>query len=336
MLTPKENFLQVLQTGKPDYAFSAWDASAGSPWGGPYLVDPLGGFEAPCYMPGTEAVDMWGVKWIFEDFSPAAHPSYTDEDKVVTDIAEWKKQVTLPDIKAISSQIDWTETEAFCNSVDRSEKLVVCMMFPGILERFITLLGFEDAVFAFYDEPEAAKELLEAITDVKIAIFDETYEHCHPDMIEAHDDWGNANNLSMSIAMWHEFVKPYVARFYAHMKEKGVIISHHSDCFTEPLAPEMVELGIDIWQGGTIKNNLQAVKIATDHKLVLMTGIQGTICDGPDATEESIRAEVRRAIAEYAPGGYYIPCVTSEECLDPTKQAIVDDECRKADVNLWN
>ena len=320
----------ILEAGAPEYSMGSWDASVGM-WGAPYIADPLSGLEVPAYMPGMDAVDMWGVRWIFEGNAPGAHPSHEPCDTVVTDIAKWRDQLSVPH----DFSVGWSETEAFVEGIDRKERLVVSMLFPGILERFVTLMGFEQAMLALVDDPEEAGSLLDAICDVKIAVFDETYKHVKPDMIESHDDWGYKSALTMSVEMWREFIKPRTKRFYRHVLDKGVTISHHSDCYAEPLAGDMIELGISIWQGATPANNIQAIKKQANGKLTIMGGIDSTVVDAPRAAEEEIREEVRRAIREYAPGGFYIPCVTSEVAFNPGAQTIVDDEIRKADVRLW-
>lgn len=44
--------------------------------------------------------------------------------------------------------------------------------------------------------------------------------------------------------------------------------------------------------------------------MTLMGGIDASIVDRVDSTEEEIRKEVRRACEEYAPHGHFIPCIT--------------------------
>jgi hypothetical protein len=62
---------------------------------------------------------------------------------------------------------------------------------------------------------------------------------------------------------------------------------------------------------------------------MLIGGIEQTVIDNQDATENVIRAEVRRAIDEYAPGGSYLPCIPSIECTNEHVTPIVIDECNR-------
>jgi hypothetical protein len=63
--------------------------------------------------------------------------------------------------------------------------------------------------------------------------------------------------------------------------------------------------------------------------MLLMGGLESGIIDNPDATEEEMRAEVRRAIDTYAPGGNFLPCIGSINCLYEKNEAIVIDEMNK-------
>ena len=64
----------------------------------------------------------------------------------------------------------------------------------------------------------------------------------------------------------------------------------------------MVDLGIDMWQGVLPTNDIVQIQKNTGGKMLLMGGLQQHVIDQADATEEDIRAEVRRAIDTYGPG----------------------------------
>ena len=69
---------------------------------------------------------------------------------------------------------------------------------------------------------------------------------------------------------------------------------HHADSFLEPIIPDMVELGIDIWQGALPQNDI--VKIQSQLKdlgsnMILMGGIDAAVVDKKDCPEDVIRTE---------------------------------------------
>ena len=71
------------------------------------------------------------------------------------------------------------------------------------------------------------------------------------------------NALDVTEEMWEKifavnvkanwFIATSAAKY---MKDKGVIIMHHADSFMEPIVEDMVELGIDIWQGVLPQNDI--------------------------------------------------------------------------------
>jgi hypothetical protein len=60
-----------------------------------------------------------------------------------------------------------------------------------------------------------------------------------------------------------------------------------------------------------------------------MGGLEAAIVDNEFATEEEIRAEVRRAIDTYGPGGHFLPCIGSINCLYPKNEEISIDEMNR-------
>ena len=114
----------------------------------------------------------------------------------------------------------------------------------------------------------------------------------------------------MSPDTWREFIKPQYVKTYQYMNEKGVLIMHHADSYLEPIVEDMVELGIDIWQGALPQNDIPKIQKQLDGRMVIMGGIDAAIVDRVDAPEKTIRTEVRRALEEYTPGGSFIPCLT--------------------------
>jgi len=48
-----------------------------------------------------------------------------------------------------------------------------------------------------------------------------------------------------------------------------------------------------------------------------------------DAAVAVVRAEVRRAIDTYAPGGAFLPCIASLECIHEHVTPIVIDKCNR-------
>lgn len=153
----------------------------------------------------------------------------------------------------------------------------------------------------------------------------------------SHDDWGSKNSLFVSPEVWREFIKPQYTKTYKYMKDHGVIVMHHADSYMEPIVEGMVEIGVDIWQDVLPENDIVKLQKQLNGRMTLMGGIDASIVDRADSTEEDIRKEVRRACETYGPGGHFIPCITygGPGCLFPHVDPIIDDEIAKYNKEVY-
>ena len=172
-------------------------------------------------------------------------------------------------------------------------------------------MGMEDAFCAYLEDPDEMTAMLRAIADFKIASIREAYEQIRPDIVYFHDDWGSKQNLFLPPEVWREVIKPLHAEIVQATHDLGMMFIHHADCICEPLVEDMVEMGIDAWQGVIPQNDIVAIQRRTGGKLAMIGGVDSAAIDTEEATEEEIRAEVRRCIDEYCPAGRFFPALTS-------------------------
>ena len=303
MLTAKENFLETLKNeGRPDRLVNQYQPFV------PIMNDPLQRYTRGNRVRGTTSIDKWGTEILFPEDAPGPMPHVTNENKVCPDITRWKEYVKVPDLAANCSQ-GWEDALASAAAVDRSEKLVMGFMGTGVFEQCHFLMGFEDTLMNFLMEPEAMHELVDAVAEYRFQYAKLLVDNLKPDVILSHDDWGSKRSLFMQPDTWREFFKDHYKRIYGYMKDHGVIVIHHADSFCEPIVEDMVDIGIDVWQGVLPENDIVKLQKQLDGRMTLMRGIDATI-DRKDSTEEEIRADVRRACSTYGPGGHYIPCMT--------------------------
>ena len=298
MLNARDNFLETLHHGKPDAFVNEWE-----PFG--FVFDPLMGVTLIA-QPGKYVVDGWGTTIYMGEDEPGAMPIVRDDNKAIPDITEWKKYIKSPDIK---QKLDWTAAKEQAEAIHKENKLTVSLMATGLFEQSHYLMGFEDTLMNFLLEPEAMEELLDAVAEYRFQYAKLLVDNLKPDVILSHDDWGCKRSLFMQPDTWREFFKDHYKRIYGYMKDHGVIVIHHADSFCEPIVEDMVDIGIDVWQGVLPENDIVKLQKQLDGRMTLMGGIDATI-DRKDSTEEEIRADVRRACSTYGPGGHYIPCMT--------------------------
>jgi len=325
-MTKKEKFLSVIRNDQPmKWMGHAYEANRQDLMFF-CTMDPISIWDI-LFIEGDDVLDNWGVNHRYhpgED--PGIIPMVTEENQVIKDITKWRDYVHFPEIP----NLDWSGAKAEVEKTDRDEYLVMVPSFRGLFERAHCLMTFEDTLINMYEEPEAMNELFGAYADWKIKVFEQLIDNMNPDIIHTHDDWGSGTGLFFSPAKFEELLLPHYKRMYGYIKDRGVMIQHHCDSYIMGLEKYFVELGIDMWQGAYCTNDIQAIKKNTGNKMLIMGGIdQGKIDKAQsEITEAEVRAEVRRAIDEYAPGGSFLPCMPSggvslNTWIDP----IVADEC---------
>ena len=317
MMTPRENAMAVFNREQPDYYGDIMASVA-------LLPDPiLMGGGVP--QDGLPHKNMWGVEYRYMPGAPGPHPHITDDNKVISDITKWESQLNVPSL----DNLDWTAAKEVEATVDRKEKMVCIMFGGGLFEMSHFLMGMEDALCNYLDYPDEMKAFLAVIKDWKIAYIRQMTEMVHPDIIFYHDDWGNKKSVFLPPPVWRDIIKPLQMEISAAIHDCGMIYMHHADCICQPITPDMVDLGVDIWQGAIAQNDIVAIQEMTHGKLAMAGGIDGPKIDVENITEEAIRAEVRRAIDTYCARGRFFPGIPNGICFLEWNNSIFLDELEK-------
>lgn len=334
MLNAKQNFLETIKpNGKPDRIVKQFEGTVFLPG------DPVALFvRGQRYMGMPPTKDKWGTEIMWPDGIPAAMPHVTEANKVIKDITCWRDFVKVPDLIANCSADElWEPYLERVRAVDRENNLVMAFAPTGVFERLHFLMGFEDMFINFMTEPEAMKDLADAIGEYRYKGMKLMVDHVHPDVLHSHDDWGSKQNLFIQPELWREFIKPQYAKAYGYVHEHGIIIEHHADSFCEQIVEDMVDLHIDVWQGVLPQNDIVKIQKQLNGRMALMGGIDAAIVDRPEATEEEIRRETRRVLETYCPQGHFIPCITygGPGTIYPHADAFINDEIDKYNLEVY-
>lgn len=329
LYTPKENLLRTLRGDHPDALVNEYSPFV------PVMNDPVMRFVRGNRVKGTSGKDVFGTTIVWPENQFAAMPHVTQENKVLPDITEWRRYVKVPDLRAAAT--DWSDALQAKAQIDRDRYFVMGFMGTGMFEQLHFLMGFEDTLMNLLAEPEAMEELLDVICEYRLTYAKLLCENLKPDVILSHDDWGAKDRMFMSPQVWREYFKPRYQKLYGYMKSQGVMVIHHADSFLEPIVEDMAEIGVDIWQGVLPQNDIPGILKRLDGRMTLMGGIDAAIVDQQDVTEETIRAETRRACMTYGPLGHYIPCLTYglSGSIYPQVDAIIKDEIDKCSRELF-
>nr|WP_320025393.1 uroporphyrinogen decarboxylase family protein [uncultured Acetobacterium sp.] len=285
MLTKRQNLMETIKGGNPDRFVKQYEAFA------MMMKTPITRAKPPI---GGEIVNEWGVTTRWPEGQLGAFPVHDDEHIVVKDITKWKDTVKAPNVK--HPEEDWATAIADANAVDRNEQYVTAFVAPGIFENVHYLMSMEEALMAFYEEPEAMHELIDYLVEYELKLAKEFVDHIHPDAIFHHDDWGSQINSFMSPDMFEEFFVPAYKKIYGYYKENGVeLVIHHSDSYGANLVPAMIEMGIDIWQGVMTTNNVPELIKKYGGQITFMGDIDSGVIDFPEWTQENIAEKVETA-----------------------------------------
>ncbi len=303
MLTKKQNLLETIRGGHPDRYVNMYEAFK-IVKDTPYFAN-----NAAPVKGGPDVVNSWGVTLSFPENTPGAFPVHKPADKIVIkDVTNWKNELILPEVKYPEEA--WAPFVDKVNAIDRDEYFVTPMIYPGIFEQTHYLMGMEECMMGFYEEPEAMHELIDALTDWELAYAEEICRHYHPDALFHHDDWGSQISTFLSVDMFEEFYYPAYKKVYGFFKENGVeVIMHHSDSYGATLVPMMIDMGIDIWQGVMNSNNIPQLIELYGGQITFMGGIDSASVDFPDWTPEIIAEETAKT-CKACGTKYFIPCTS--------------------------
>ena len=147
MLTGKENLRETMKKdGNPDRFVKQYEFL--------HLLVPdtyyMGNYPV---IPGSpDGVDQFGVTWTLPEGQMGAFPLHDDEHRVLKDITQWREILHKPVVPDDPGY--WGMLNGIAASADRENQYVCAVQTQGIFERLHALMGMEDALANFYEEPE--------------------------------------------------------------------------------------------------------------------------------------------------------------------------------------
>ena len=306
MLSARDNMIQVLDGGTPDRFVNQYEAL--SLLFHPFLLanpifPPLGTtFEDP-------VPNAWGVYNCWPEGNPGSFPVHDDAHVLVKDIEHWQDYVTPPSLDFPNEL--WDQANEMYNAVDGTKTVKAVFVAPGLFEQCHHMCRVDEVLAAMYEYPDELHDMIDMLVEWELKLAEGICEHMHPEAIFHHDDWGSQDSTFMSPAMFEEFYLEGYKKIYGYYHDHGVKwVFHHSDSYAATLVPDMIEMGIDCWQGCFTTNDIPAMCEKYGDKITFMGGIDNHFVDFEGWTEENCRKVVREVIDECSvPGKGFIPCI---------------------------
>ncbi|MBA4387287.1 MAG: hypothetical protein C0404_04855 [Verrucomicrobia bacterium] len=169
-----------------------------------------------------------------------------------------------------------------------------------------TLLGIEQHLYAFYDQPGLMHRMNTDLSEWMLKVIDGICSFCTPDFMTFGEDMSYNHGPMLSKELFDEFMTPYYARVVPRLKERGIRVIVDSDgditvpcawfedAGVEGILPLERQSGVDI-------NRLRA-----EHPKMLFIGHYDKMV--MNKGEAAIRAEFERLLPAAGRGGF-IPSV---------------------------
>jgi hypothetical protein len=318
-LSPRENYLRALRHEETEYVPCAWSMD----------IDMCGILHPVDYgQPDTDYRDGFGVRWVDSD-SAIGGLIPAPGEIILKDITQWKKHITIPEV----DNLDWqkyVDEEDAAFGLDRDKRALIYNSMSGVWERLAALMGFEEAMIALIEEPEACNELFTAITDVKIKLAEKAAKYYKADAFLNYDDIATERNLFMSPETYRSLIKPHHKRLNDAVKNLGMIPIQHTCGYAELCVEDYIETGAAGWDTVQPTNDIAKLLDKYGDKFFFEGGFDSNgKCCRPDATVEEIVAEVERCFRDY--GGKqgfifaaFLLNTSSDSKLDEKNTAIIE------------
>ncbi|MCL2135935.1 MAG: hypothetical protein FWH40_00175 [Coriobacteriia bacterium] len=287
-LNKRENFMRLINGDTPEY-IPAYDMF----WG----------IRLPIYRgnrnPDGTGTDMFGVEQVLgSGIIPAPMPKTSDF--LLDDITKWRDIVKVPDL----SSFDWAAMSKEALDARNPEVPWGGGTGVGVFQTLVSLMGFTEGLVACYEEPEEVKAMLEYVTDFMVENAKKFIHYYKPEYGTYGDDIAHERNPFISLDMFQDIFAPCWRRYYAVFAEAGLHCTMHNCGHFEEFVPDIVDMGVWLWEPAQSSNDLVGIKATYGNRLAFCEGIEARFYS-EDASEEQIKAEYRARLDTLAPGGGY-------------------------------
>jgi hypothetical protein len=322
-LSPRENYLRTLRHEENEYVPIGWGVG---PAGDATMVGLFSPTDSGQDFTGF--LDGFGVRWVASE-SAIGGKIPAPGEFILKDVTRWKKDIAIPDVK----KYDWpkiVEQEYAIFNTDREKQALCFITNGGIWERLAALMGFEEAMIALLEEPEACNELFTAITDHKIRLAEKVAQYYKADVFINFDDIATERNLFISPDTYRSLIKPHWKRLHNAVSDLGMIPVQHICGYAETCIEDYVEIGAAGWSSCQPTNDVAGILDTYGDKFCIEGGWNTNGKPSlPGASVEDVKEEVERCFREYGgkKGWIFLPLIlasTDMKDIDVKNAALIE------------
>ena len=203
--------------------------------------------------------------------------------------------------------VDWFRDAIKCwAGKQREQGVLIWLMLDGFFWFPRKIMGIENHLFAFYDEPELMHSINRDLLRYNLDMLDAFCQICVPDFMAFAEDMSYNNGPMISEDLFDEFIAPYYREFIKKTNAYGIDIVIDSDGDITKLIPWFEKLGITSFLPLERQSGVDIAALRKNHPNLCMIGGFDKIV--MHLGEEAMRKEFERLLPVMKQGGFIPSC----------------------------
>jgi len=143
----------------------------------------------------------------------------------------------------------------------------------GIFGTLTHLIGYENLFLFYYDKPDLIKDILDRLTDIWIALWEEVLSFTEVDLCNLWEDISSGKGSMVSPSIIKEFILPYykkISDFLKGRKIKAFLVDTDGDC--NELVPLFIEAGVTGMYPMEVSAGMDVISLRKKYPHFLLMG----------------------------------------------------------------
>lgn len=195
---------------------------------------------------------------------------------------------------------------------DEQRAVLVGSICSGVTEGLFKVRGFEDGYMDLAADPARARRIMGRILDIKLEYWSRVLPLLDGsvDVVAEADDLGGQDRTLFSPATYRALVKPFHRELFGYLHaHTGAKVFFHSCGAIRDLIPDLIEIGVDALNPVQVSaSGMDGAELKREfgRDIAFWGGGVDTQHVLGAGTPDAVRADVRRRVADLAPGGGFV------------------------------
>lgn len=187
------------------------------------------------------------VKESFWGYEETYHDTETDTYPITT-FFPFNHVETLEDVeRCVFPNPDWFDYSVIKEQCNKYPDKAIIVGHEGPFQIVTFLMEMDKFFMLMYDEPEAAKRILDRMVAFELEYYKRIFEAAggRIDILRVHDDYGTQISLLFGVEMWKTFFEENTRKLTELAHRYGAFYQQHSCGAVGPLIPELIRCKVD-------------------------------------------------------------------------------------------